>query len=59
MLRKLEHIWWKGCREEKNLDVPWKKLEDLINIFLEASAKDLVCLVKTEHCQIVRLEEAF
>jgi hypothetical protein len=41
------------------LDIPWEKLEDLVDIFLETSTKNFVCFIETETGKSVGFQETF
>jgi len=52
-----QNFWWQRGRKKSNLDVAWQKLEDALNLLLEAAREHFVSLIKHEDLEVVSLQE--
>ena len=59
VLGQRQNVVGHGSREQGNLNVSGKELENILNLLLEASRQHFICLVHDEEPQIVCFEEAF
>lgn len=57
VLGQLQDVHWHGSREEGNLDLARKILEDILDLSLESTREHLVGLVENEDLEVVTLEE--
>lgn len=55
-LGDLQHVGGHGSREENDLSLLGKELEDFVDLLPESAGQHLVCLVKTEHLHVIGLE---
>jgi hypothetical protein len=58
LLGHLKHLCGHGGREEDDLDILRKELEDLVDLVLETTRKHFVSLVKTEDLDVVGTKRA-
>jgi hypothetical protein len=57
VLGKLQDFNGHGGREERNLDLAGKILEDVLDLLLESTREHLIGLIENENLEIVALEE--
>jgi hypothetical protein len=56
LLGELEDVFGHGGREERDLDVLWQELEDLVNLVRETLGEHLIGLIKDQDAEAVSAE---
>lgn len=49
-------LWGEGSREDSDLDLGWKELENVINLVFETATEHFICFIKDKHANGVCLE---